>query len=89
MALADIGLDLLGQACLPYARVGQISVRLAELPNGDYAFSAVRLLTLSSRRLAYFEMSGSLDPVFAAMAAPRRVLRKPGVNGAMVRNAAT
>lgn len=90
VALANIGLDLLGQARLLYARAGQVdgtgrgedayayfrdaadfrNVRLAELPNGDFAFSIVRLLTLSSWRLAQFErlMSHS-DPVLAAIAA--------------------
>ncbi|MFJ4786545.1 1,2-phenylacetyl-CoA epoxidase subunit PaaC [Streptomyces sp. NPDC088794] len=90
VALANIGLDLLGQARLLYARCGQVdgtgrgedayayfrdadefrNVRLAELPNGDFAFSVVRLLVLSSWRLAHFvELSASPDPVLAAVAA--------------------
>ncbi|MFH9552184.1 1,2-phenylacetyl-CoA epoxidase subunit PaaC [Streptomyces sp. NPDC017435] len=90
VALANIGLDLLGQARLLYARCGQIdatgrgedayayfrdaddfrNVRLAELPNGDFAFSIVRLLVLSSWRLAHFEeLSASPDPVLRAIAA--------------------
>ncbi|MGW3290434.1 1,2-phenylacetyl-CoA epoxidase subunit PaaC [Streptomyces sp. NPDC001002] len=90
VALANIGLDLLGQARLLYARCGQVdgtgrgedayayfrdaddfrNVRLAELPNGDFAFSIVRLLVLSCWRLAHFvELSAAPDPVLAAIAA--------------------
>lgn len=90
MALANIGLDLLGQARLLYTRAGQAdgtgrseddlayfrdppefrNVRLAELPNGDFAFSMARLLVLSCWRLAIFErLAGSPDPVLAAIAA--------------------
>ncbi|MGW0811741.1 1,2-phenylacetyl-CoA epoxidase subunit PaaC [Streptomyces viridiviolaceus] len=90
MALANIGLDLLGQARLLYARCGQAdgtgrhedtyayfrdaadfrNVTLAEVPNGDFAFSMARLLVLSSWRLAHFErLAASPDPVLAAIAA--------------------
>ncbi|MFJ4830565.1 1,2-phenylacetyl-CoA epoxidase subunit PaaC [Streptomyces sp. NPDC088747] len=90
VALANIGLDLLGQARLLYARCGQVdgtgrtedayayfrdaadfrNVRLAELPNGDFAVSVARLLVLSSWRLAHFaELASSPDPVLAAIAA--------------------
>ncbi|MFE6281229.1 1,2-phenylacetyl-CoA epoxidase subunit PaaC [Streptomyces sp. NPDC057877] len=90
VALANIGLDLLGQARLLYTRAGQTdgtgrgedayayfrdpgdfrNVRLAELPNGDFAFSMVRLLVLSSWRLAHFQrLSSHADPVLAAVAA--------------------
>ncbi|MFF7068929.1 1,2-phenylacetyl-CoA epoxidase subunit PaaC [Streptomyces pseudovenezuelae] len=90
VALANIGLDLLGQARLLYARCGQVdgtgrgedayayfrdaddfrNVRLAELPGGDFAFSVVRLLVLSSWRLAHFErLAASPDPVLSAVAA--------------------
>ncbi|MFF1449722.1 1,2-phenylacetyl-CoA epoxidase subunit PaaC [Streptomyces sp. NPDC058274] len=90
VALANIGLDLLGQARLLYARCGMAdgtgrgedayayfrdaddfrNVRLAELPNGDFAFSVARLLVLSSWRLAHFaELTSSPDPVLAAIAA--------------------
>ncbi|MDQ0992769.1 1,2-phenylacetyl-CoA epoxidase subunit PaaC [Streptomyces sp. V3I7] len=91
VALANIGLDLLGQARLLYARCGQIdgskrgedayayfrdaadfrSVTLAELPNGDFAFSTVRLLVLSCWRLAHFTRlaASAPDPVVAAIAA--------------------
>ncbi|HEV2638907.1 MAG TPA: 1,2-phenylacetyl-CoA epoxidase subunit PaaC [Actinocrinis sp.] len=90
LALANIGLDLLGQARLLYARTGQLdgsgrgedayayfrdafefrNVRLAELPNGDFAFSIARLLVQSVWRLALFErLTGSADPVLAAVAA--------------------
>ncbi|MGV9642338.1 1,2-phenylacetyl-CoA epoxidase subunit PaaC [Streptomyces sp. NPDC003514] len=90
VALANIGLDLLGQARLLYSRAGQTdgtgrdedayayfrdaadfrNVRLAELPNGDFAFSIVRLLVLSSWRLAHFErLASHPDPVLSAIAA--------------------
>jgi ring-1,2-phenylacetyl-CoA epoxidase subunit PaaC len=90
VALANIALDLLGQARLLYARCGQAdgtgrgedayaylrdaadfrNVRLAELPNGDFAFTIVRLLVLSSWRLAQFQrLTASPDPVLAAVAA--------------------
>ncbi|WP_416962375.1 1,2-phenylacetyl-CoA epoxidase subunit PaaC [Streptomyces sp. Agncl-13] len=91
VALANIGLDLLGQTRLLYARAGQVdgtgrdedayayfrdaddfrNVRLAELPNGDFAFSITRLLVLSSWRLALFERLAvtTRDPVLAAIAA--------------------
>ncbi|MER7896728.1 1,2-phenylacetyl-CoA epoxidase subunit PaaC [Streptomyces sp. NPDC096046] len=90
VALANIGLDLLGQARLLYSRAGQAdgtgrgedayayfrdpgdfrNVRLAELPNGDFAFSIVRLLVLASWRLAHFErLTAHRDPVLAAIAA--------------------
>jgi ring-1,2-phenylacetyl-CoA epoxidase subunit PaaC len=90
VALANIGLDLLGQARLLYSRAGQAdgsgrseddfayfrdpaefrNVRLAELPNGDFAFSIARLLVLSCWRLALLErLAGSADPVLAAIAA--------------------
>ncbi|GGY92100.1 phenylacetate-CoA oxygenase subunit PaaI [Streptomyces nitrosporeus] len=90
VALANIGLDLLGQARLLYARAGRTdgtgrdedayaylrdaddfrNVRLAELPGGDFAFTVVRLLVLSSWRLAHFgQLTGHRDPVLAAVAA--------------------
>ncbi|MFI7296951.1 1,2-phenylacetyl-CoA epoxidase subunit PaaC [Streptomyces sp. NPDC050121] len=90
VALANIGLDLLGQARLLYARCGQVdgtgrsedvyayfrapddfrNVVLAELPNGDFAFTIARLLILASWRLAHFErLTASPDPVLAAIAA--------------------
>jgi ring-1,2-phenylacetyl-CoA epoxidase subunit PaaC len=90
VALANIGLDLLGQARLLYSRAGQVdgtgrdedayayfrdaddfrNVRLAELPNGDFAFSVARLLVLSAWRLAHFErLAASDDPMLAAIAA--------------------
>ncbi|MEV0486997.1 1,2-phenylacetyl-CoA epoxidase subunit PaaC [Streptomyces sp. NPDC050508] len=91
VALANIGLDLLGQTRLLYARAGQVdgagrdedayayfrdadafrNVRLAELPNGDFAFSITRLLVLSAWRLALFERLAltTQDPVLAAIAA--------------------
>ncbi|MEU6804118.1 1,2-phenylacetyl-CoA epoxidase subunit PaaC [Streptomyces neyagawaensis] len=90
VALANIGLDLLGQARLLYSRAGQVdgtgrdedayayfrdaddfrNVRLAELPNDDFAFSVARLLLLSAWRLAHFErLTATDDPVLAAIAA--------------------
>ncbi|MFI7350794.1 1,2-phenylacetyl-CoA epoxidase subunit PaaC [Streptomyces sp. NPDC049936] len=90
VALANIGLDLLGQARLLYARAGQAdgtgrdedafayfrdagdfrNVTLAELPRGDFAFAVVRLLVLSSWRLAHFHrLVDHPDPVLAAVAA--------------------
>ncbi|MGC0380546.1 1,2-phenylacetyl-CoA epoxidase subunit PaaC [Streptomyces sp. SAI-129] len=90
VALANIGLDLLGQARLLYSRAGQAdgtgrdedayayfrdagdfrNVRLAELPGGDFAFTVVRLLVLSSWRLAHFRrLKTHPDPVLAAVAA--------------------
>ncbi|CAL9348304.1 1,2-phenylacetyl-CoA epoxidase subunit PaaC [Streptomyces sp. enrichment culture] len=90
VALANIGLDLLGQARLLYSRAGQAdgtgrdedayayfrdaadfrNVRLAELPGGDFAFTVVRLLVLSSWRLAHFRrLRAHPDPVLAAVAA--------------------
>lgn len=90
LALANIGLDLIGQARLLYSRAGQVdgtgrgedayayfrdaaefrNVRLAELPNGDFAFSIARLLVFSAWRLALFErLAGAPDPVLSAIAA--------------------
>ncbi|MFC7818123.1 1,2-phenylacetyl-CoA epoxidase subunit PaaC [Streptomyces sp. NPDC057367] len=90
VALANIGLDLLGQARLLYSRAGQVdgtgrdedayayfrdpedfrNVRLAELPGGDFAFAIVRLLVLSSWRLAHFQrLAAHPDPVLSAVAA--------------------
>ncbi|MEW2450826.1 1,2-phenylacetyl-CoA epoxidase subunit PaaC [Streptomyces parvulus] len=90
VALANIGLDLLGQARLLYTRAGQAdgtgrdedayayfrdagdfrNVVLAELPRGDFAFAVVRLLVLSSWRLAHFQrLVDHPDPVLAAVAA--------------------
>ncbi|MFG3083876.1 MULTISPECIES: 1,2-phenylacetyl-CoA epoxidase subunit PaaC [Streptomyces] len=90
VALANIGLDLLGQARLLYTRAGQAdgtgrdedayaylrdaadfrNVVLAELPRGDFAFAVVRLLVLSTWRLAHFQrLVDHPDPVLAAVAA--------------------
>lgn len=90
VALANLGLDLLGQARMLYARAGQVdgtgrgedayayfrepaefrNVLLAELPNGDFAFSIARLLILSAWRLALFgRLADAPDPVLAAIAA--------------------
>jgi ring-1,2-phenylacetyl-CoA epoxidase subunit PaaC len=97
VALANLGLDLLGQARLLLSRAAQAdpavvpaggtevpedalayfreqhdfrNVRLCELANGDFAFSVVRLLVLATWRLAVFDrLTGSADPVLAAIAA--------------------
>ncbi|MFB7085652.1 1,2-phenylacetyl-CoA epoxidase subunit PaaC [Streptomyces sp. NPDC056296] len=47
------------------------NVTAAELPNGDFAFSVVRLLILSSWRLSLFQRlaTSAPDPVLAAIAA--------------------
>jgi ring-1,2-phenylacetyl-CoA epoxidase subunit PaaC len=92
-AVANIALDLLGQARLLLARAGGIvgqtedqlaffreekdfrNVRLAEHADRDFAELVVRLLLLSTWRLALFEElsapspAGSADPVLAAIAA--------------------
>jgi ring-1,2-phenylacetyl-CoA epoxidase subunit PaaC len=45
------------------------NVRLAEVPNGDFAHTVVRLLLFSSVRLALFEqLASSRDPVLSAIA---------------------
>jgi ring-1,2-phenylacetyl-CoA epoxidase subunit PaaC len=90
LALANLGLDLIGQARMLYTRAGQIdgtgrgedayaylrdpdefrNVRLAELPNGDFAFTIARLLIFSSWRLALFQhLADTPDPVLAAITA--------------------
>ncbi|GAB3230923.1 1,2-phenylacetyl-CoA epoxidase subunit PaaC [Mycolicibacterium hippocampi] len=100
VALANIGLDLLGQARLLLARAAAADpssvpampegspvpaedalaffrdeplfrcVRLVELPNGDFAFSIVRLLAFATYRLAAMQrLRESRDPVLAAVAA--------------------
>ena len=100
IALANIALDLLGQARLLLARAAAAdpgvvpalpdgspvpdedrlaffrddqqfrNVRLAEVPNGDFAETVVRVLLFSSWRLALFErLARSRDAVLAAVAA--------------------
>lgn len=100
IALANIALDLLGQARLLLARAAKAdpsivpalpegspvpdedrlaffrddlqfrNVRLAEVPNGDFAQTIVRVLLFSSWRLAIFErLVRSRDSVLAAVAA--------------------
>lgn len=100
IALANIALDLLGQARLLLARAAAAdpsvvpvlpadspvpdedrlaffrddqqfrNVRLAELPNGDFAETITRILLLSTWRLALLErLTGSRDAVLAAVAA--------------------
>ena len=88
-ALANIALDLLGQARLLLSRAGQAegagrdedrlaffrtegefrNVRLVESADADFAELAGRLLIFSAWRLALFgELTGSADPVLAAIA---------------------
>lgn len=100
IALANIALDLLGQARLLLARAAAAdpgvvpvlpegspvpaedrlaffreagefrNVRLAEVPNGDFADAVARILLFSTSRLAVFErLAGSRDAVLAAVAA--------------------
>ncbi|MFI0366801.1 1,2-phenylacetyl-CoA epoxidase subunit PaaC [Actinomadura sp. 1N219] len=90
VALANIALDLLGQARLLLSRAGAAegegrteddlayfrdaqefrNVILAELPNGDFAHSTVRLLLFATWRLALLDrLTTSHDPVLAAIAA--------------------
>ncbi|REJ06133.1 phenylacetate-CoA oxygenase subunit PaaI [Microbacterium bovistercoris] len=100
IALANIALDLLGQARLLLARAAAadpgivpqlpdgspvpdedrlayfrddrefLSVRLAEVPNGDFAETIARILLFSTWRYALFQrLSGSRDAVLAAVAA--------------------
>jgi ring-1,2-phenylacetyl-CoA epoxidase subunit PaaC len=95
VALANIALDLLGQARLLLSRAGEVegagrdedalaylrdepdfrNVRLVEIdcgpgPGGDFATTIARLLVFSTWRLAVFtRLSGSTDPVLAAIAA--------------------
>jgi ring-1,2-phenylacetyl-CoA epoxidase subunit PaaC len=94
-AIANIALDLLGQARMLLARAGRAegailaggagrsedqlaffrpeqdfrNVRLAEHPDADFAQLAGRLLIFSTWRLALLrQLSGSADPVLAAIA---------------------
>ncbi|GAA1847393.1 1,2-phenylacetyl-CoA epoxidase subunit PaaC [Actinomadura bangladeshensis] len=90
VALANIALDLLGQARLLLARAGVAedkgrgeddlayfrdasdfrNVGLAEVENGDFAHSTVRLLLFATWRLALLDrLTTSRDPVLAAIAA--------------------
>jgi ring-1,2-phenylacetyl-CoA epoxidase subunit PaaC len=90
VALANIALDLLGQARLLLARAGVAEdkgrgeddlayfrdasdfrhVGLAEVENGDFAHSTVRLLLFATWRLALLDhLTTSRDPVLAAIAA--------------------
>jgi ring-1,2-phenylacetyl-CoA epoxidase subunit PaaC len=100
IALANIALDLLGQARLLLARAAAAdrsvvpalpegspvpdedalayfreagdfrNVRLAEVPNGDFAEAVARILLFSTWRLALFErLATSRDAVLAAVAA--------------------
>ncbi len=90
VALANIALDLLGQARLLLTRAGAVdgtgrseddlaffrgesefrNVGLVEAPNGDFAFSIVRLLMFTTWRLALLDrLASSADPVLAAIAA--------------------
>jgi ring-1,2-phenylacetyl-CoA epoxidase subunit PaaC len=90
LALANIGLDLLGQTRLLYARAGLLdgtgrdedayayfrdaeefrNLQITELPNGDFAYTVLRLLAHSAWRLALLRrLVSAPDPVLAAIAA--------------------
>ena len=100
IALANVALDLLGQARLLLARAAAAdpavvpslpegspvpdedalaffreahefrNVRLAEVPHGDFAHVVCRLLLFTAARLEVFtRLTGSVDPVLAAVAA--------------------
>ena len=90
MAIANIALDLLGQARLLLTRAGAVegagrdedalaygrdaaafrNVRLAERADDDFAHLVARLLVFATWRLALLDrLSGSRDPVLAAVAA--------------------
>jgi ring-1,2-phenylacetyl-CoA epoxidase subunit PaaC len=100
IALANVALDLLGQARLLLARAAAAdpsvvpalpegspvpaedalaffrdadefrNVRIAEVPNGDFAHTIARLLLFSTARLALLDrLTGSRDHVLAAVAA--------------------
>ncbi|MBW8486482.1 1,2-phenylacetyl-CoA epoxidase subunit PaaC [Actinomadura parmotrematis] len=84
VAIANVALDLLGQARLLLARTGRgeddlafgrdaaefRSVRLAEAANGDFAHLVVRLLLFATWRLAILGgLRDHPDPVLAAIAA--------------------
>lgn len=84
LALANIALDLIGQARALYAATGQDEDRLAylrdagqyrnalvmELPNGDFAFTISRLLLVSTASDLYWQAAtASPDPDLAAIAA--------------------
>ncbi len=100
IALANVALDLLGQARLLLARAAAAdpavvpslpegspvpdedalaffreahelrNVRLAEVPHGDFAHVVCRLLLFTVARLEVFtRLTGSVDPVLAAVAA--------------------
>ncbi|PXY31067.1 1,2-phenylacetyl-CoA epoxidase subunit PaaC [Prauserella muralis] len=85
VAIANIALDLLGQARLLLARAGERgedsyaffrgehefrNVRLAELPHGDFGELIAALLVFSTWRLALLRrLTESRDPVLAAIAA--------------------
>lgn len=84
LALANIALDLIGQARALYSATGQDEDRLAylrdagqyrnalvmELPNGDFAFTISRLLLVSTASDLYWRSAmTAADPDLAAIAA--------------------
>ncbi len=81
IAFGNIGLDLLGQARSLYALVGdedQLAYHrdapdwhnctLVELPNGDFAFSMMRLLAFASYECALFKTDPGTDDLRAIFA---------------------
>lgn len=90
MALANIGLDLIGAARSLYTYAGEVEAKgrnedqlaylrdatayrnllLAELPNGDFAFSIARLTIYSAFMTPYWEaLAASRDATLSAIAA--------------------
>lgn len=90
MALANVALDLIGQARALYAHAGEVEGRgrseddlayfreegefrnllIAELPNGDFAFTVLRQVLVSAFMLPFWEaLERSRDPTLAAVAA--------------------
>ena len=81
IAFGNIGLDLLGQARSLYALVGDEdqlayfrdapkwrNCTLVELPNGDFAFSMMRLLAFASYECALFRTNPGSDDLKAIFA---------------------
>ncbi|WP_332643028.1 1,2-phenylacetyl-CoA epoxidase subunit PaaC [Aeromicrobium sp.] len=81
IAFGNIGLDLLGQARSLYALVGDEdrlayhrdapewrNCTLVELPNGDFAFSMMRLLAFASYECALFRTDPDTDELRAIFA---------------------
>lgn len=89
LALANMGLDLIGQARSLYALAAELegkgrseddfayqrsegqfkNLLIFELPNGDFAFTMVRMMMVSAFMLPYWQaMKGSKEPQLTAIA---------------------